>query len=285
MEAIMKKYIELFLIFFMVGICFLEIGMDLIKDKNIEFRIMIFICGVIILAQGLRVFFKPKHRGLNPATYFNKNIAIWGKQEKPSKFQIILGFISGMVNAEISIMFILHGIVCLIYVVLSFKYPIIDFRQFHFWFFSINLFLGLPISLYSFWVYLKLEDTLHKVFDIEKIESQFNQPQPFKLNISIKKDWNLNRAFLIGLILLCLTAIFSFNRFYSIEFVLALVILCAGIACLLSISVIPIVYTYIIDQKIWKKYVKRLKLYISLSTAFSTLGTILVLLNLQLKWI
>ena len=253
---------------------------------NEMYNILFFlIFGIYFLVLGLYMFFKPKYRGLNPANYKNRNIAIWGKQEKLSNGQILQGFISGMMNAEISIMFIIQGIVCLIYTVLSFKYPIIDFKQLHFWFFFSNLFLGLPISLYSFWVYLKLEDILYKVFDIEKIESQFNQPEPFKSDISIKKDWNLNRAFLIGLILICLTAIFGFNRFYSIEFVLAIVILCAGIACLLSISVIPIVYTFILDQNIWKKQVKRLKLYISLSTAFSTLGTILVLLNLQLKWI
>ena len=234
---------------------------------------------------GLYMFFFPKSRLTNSNSFVNKPL-FGTKKSYISKDEILKGFIAGMAEAEMSVLYIMFGIIFLFFFVLSFTYPDIVLHSQEMsiiWIFGI-----MPIIFFSTYphrVFKKLALKKDDIFDIDRIVSQYNQPTSFDLNLSVKKDWTLNKTFLAGYILVGLALIFNLKDIFSLSSVLAIVLLCSGVICLFSTSFLPITYPFIKDRIIWKKQIKRLKVYISLYTAFSTLGTILVLLNLQLKWI
>ena len=255
------------------------------SNKEIFFLTILFAMGVFSFVIGLYTFFNPKCRLTNSDSFMNK--PRWGtKKPYISNDHILKGFISGMTEAEMSVYYIISGIIFLFFSVLSFSnHEIISSSQIMkiVWIFGI-----MPIAFFSSYphrVFKKLALKQDDVFDIDKIISQFNQPTSFDLNLSVKKDWNLNKIFLAGYILIGLTIIYNLKDIFSLTSLLAMVLLCSGVICLFLTGFIPITYPFIKNLPIWKKQIKRLKVYISLYTAFFSLGAILMIHYLQFKWL
>ena len=274
---------KLFLIIFaFVFYCMVLYGIHSLEDflKNIIDNInayLFLILGIYLLISGVITYLFPKYRFMNSRSFLHK---FQYRRKKISQNQIVQNFASGLMITDISIYYIVQGMICI-----SMFYLSLLFKPFFSEHGLLTLIISYPVTVISILPYLSFKEyeaNIDEIFQVDAIVDQYEQPTSFHANISIKKEWSVNKTLLSIFLIIGMVIISNFQSLYSIPSIIGYILLISTVLGLIVMGNTPYAYPFIKNKLLWRKNIKGLKNLLSVSMIIFTLIILVIIYYMQL---